>query len=380
MIQRILFSLICLILFKYGNSQTDVYIDSLPVGLDDDIKHASLSAVGMDPVAISELSAQISSNVFPNIHSLLIYKNDKLVFEKYFPGRDQIWGKDLGVIEHSSSDLHDVRSISKSIVSACIGIAIAQGKIKSVDQKIFEFFDEYAELNTGMKKQLSIKHLLTMTSGLEWNEDVPYDNPENSEIQMSFSDDPVKFILSRPLVAEPGTEWNYNGGTTELLSVILERTTGKKVDQFASEFLFKPLSIGKFEWTKFPGTDQPAAASGLRLRSRDLLKFGILYLNKGSWNDKQIVPEDWVNQSFQTSIARPKSGGYGYQFWTISDTINQHQINLIAAVGNGDQRIYFDETNHLLVVTTAGNYNQWDIKNNTYEILKRIYGSFAIKP
>jgi CubicO group peptidase (beta-lactamase class C family) len=115
------------------------------------------------------------------------------------------------------------------------------------------------------------------------------------------------------------------------------------------------------------------------LRSRDLLKFGILYLNKGSWNDKQIVPEDWVIQSFQTSIARPKSGGYGYQFWTINDTIQEHPIRLIAAVGNGDQRIFFDEANNLLVVTTAGNYNLWDIKNNVYEILKKIYGSFEIK-
>jgi CubicO group peptidase (beta-lactamase class C family) len=368
-----------LILFRFGNSQTDISIASKPLELNDGIKTATLSEAGMDPAVINELSAQISSNEFPNIHSLLIYKNNKLVFEKYFPGKDQIWGKELGVIEHSIDDIHDVRSISKSIVSACIGIAIAQGKIKSVDQKIFEFFNDYAALNTGMKMQLTIKHLLTMSSGLEWNEDVPYDNPENSEIQMSYSDDPIKFVLSRPLVAEPGKEWNYNGGTTELLSIILERATGKKVDQFAGEYLFKPLGIENFEWTKFPGMDQPAAASGLRLRSRDLLKFGILYLNKGNWYSKQIIPEDWVIQSFQTSIARPKSGGYGYQFWIQNDTINEHPINLVIAVGNGDQRIYFDEANNLLVITTAGNYNLWDIKNNSYELLKKIYDSFDIK-
>jgi len=379
MIQKIFLFLICLTIFRYGNSQANVLSNYKPPELNDGIKTATLSEMGMNPSAINELSAQISSNYYPNIHSLLIYKNNKLVFEKYFPGKDQIWGKELGVIEHAANDLHDVRSISKSVVSACIGIAISQGKIKSVEQKIFGFFDEYAAFDTGMKKQLSIKHLLTMSSGLDWNEDVPYDNPDNTEIQMDKSDDPVKFVLSRPIVTTPGKEWKYNGGTTELLAVILERATGKKLDQFAGEYLFKPLGIEKFEWTKFPGTDQPAAASGLRLRSRDLLKFGILYLNKGNWDGKQLIPKDWIIQSFQTSIGRPKSGGYGFLFWTQNDTIQAHSISLVVAVGNGDQRIYFDEANNLLVVTTAGNYNIWTIQNDSYALLKKIYSSFAIK-
>jgi len=378
---RIIYWVFGLLIFNHGIGQT-----IKPLNLNDGIKTGTLSEVRMDTSVVNELTNQIIAGYYPNIHSLLIYKDNKLAYENYFKGKDQYRGKDLGVIEHSINDLHSMRSISKSVVSACIGIAITQGKIKNVDQKVFDFFKEYAAYDTGMIKGLSIKHLLTMTAGLKWNEEVPYDNPENSEIKMNQSADPIDFILSRSMTSLPGKVWQYNGGTTQLLSIIIERATGKKVDEFAKEYLFSPLGITTFEWIKMSGTNIPAAASGLRLRSRDLLKFGILYHNKGKWNGKQIIPRDWIEQSFHTMIPRPASttrpkstGGYGYQFWTFNDTIQTHPVYIVAAVGNGDQRIYFDEKNNLLVVITAGNYNIWTIQNNSYAILKRIYDSFHVK-
>jgi len=270
--------------------------------------------------------------------------------------------------------LHDIRSISKSVVSACIGIAIQQGKIKSVDQKIFDFFPECAKQDTGLKSMLTIKHLLTMSSGFVWNEDVPYDNPENSEIRMIRSPNPVEYVLSQPMAFPPGKVWKYNGGTTQLLAAIIEKTTGKKIDQFANEYLFQPLGITSFEWVKYPGTDLPAAASGLRLRSRDLLKFGLLYNNNGMWKDKQVIPAKWINESFQAHVERPegrrKAGAYGYQFWLWEDTIRNAPTSIVASVGNGDQRVFFDKIHDLLVVVTAGNYNKWTIENNAYALLK----------
>jgi CubicO group peptidase (beta-lactamase class C family) len=372
---KMLFSFFCLIIFSCGIGQHNS---------NDGIDTSTLSEVGMNTRVIDDITTKITSGFYPNIHSLLIYKNDKLVYENYFAGNDQLRGEDLGTIEHSAEDLHDVRSISKCVVSACIGIAIDQGKIKSVDEKVFGFFCEYTEFNTGMKKQLTIKHLLTMSAGLEWNENVPYNDPSNSETQMDNSEDKIKFILSRNSIAQPGREWKYNGGTTELLAAILEKSTGKKIDEFAEEFLFKPLGIEEFEWMKFHGTDKPIAASGLRLRSRDLLKFGVLYFQKGKWNNKQIISENWINQSFQNVIARPQStknvnGGYGYQFWVYNDTIHNDSLNIVAAVGNGDQRIYFEKKNNLMVVITAGNYNVWGIKNNSYAILRRIYEAMPSK-
>lgn len=341
-----------------------------------DLAIAKPEDAGLDSQIIKELLDSIKTGFYPNRHSVLIYKDDRLVVEEYFSGPDENWGTDIGIVQHEDTVLHDMRSVSKSVVSACIGLAISQGKIKNVDQPVFDFFEDYSQYNNEGREKLTIKHLLTMTSGLQWNEDIPYDNPENSENQMINSGDGIGFVLSRSLVAKPGTVWRYNGGTTELLAEIIHRTSGKNIHEFAKEFLFEPLGITNSEWTISPSTNSPAAASGLRLRSRDMLKFGILYLYEGTWGEKQIVPKEWVNESLTSMIARPDGGGYGYQFWIFDYLIQGKKLTIPAAVGNGDQRIYVDKGNHLLIVTTAGNYNKWNIENNASAILKKIYTCF----
>lgn len=340
------------------------------------IATSTLSAERVNAEKIQALAAEIEKGVYPNIHSLLISRNNKLVYEHYWPGKDEHWAIPVGVVPHSKDSLHDIRSISKSIVSACVGIAIQQGKIKSVDQKVLDFFPQYAAQDTGLKSALTVKHLLTMSSGLVWNEDVPYDNPENSEVRMIRSADPVGYVLIQPMEAPPGQVWKYNGGTTQLLAAILERTTGKKVDQFAKEYLFTPLGITQFEWLRYPGTDMPAAASGLRLRSRDLLKFGLTYSNEGRWNGKQVVPASWVKASMEDQVQRQGHGGgaYGYQFWIWYDKAGDKEIRVVNCVGNGDQRIIFNKDNNLVVVITAGNYNKWDIKKNAAAIMREYVG------
>ncbi|MGB5819584.1 MAG: serine hydrolase [Saonia sp.] len=323
----------------------------------------------------------IEKGIYPNIHSVLILKNNELVYENYFDGKDELWGKELGVIAHHRDSLHDVRSISKSVVSACIGIAVMQGKIDGIDQSIFDFYPEYKQYDTGKRSELTIAHLLTMSSGIEWNEDVPYDDPENSEIQMTSSTDPIEFVLSRPLTNSPGKVWEYNGGTTQLLASIIEKTSGLNVHEFAKKYLFEPLDIKNSEWVFFPDTKLPAAASGLRLRSRDLLKIGMLYAQKGTWNGIRILSDDWVNRSTTSHIrfGRNNNVGYGYQFWILSaDTIWENQSHTIAAaIGNGGQRIYLDTKHNLITVITAGNYNQWTIEKDSEALLRDfIYPSF----
>ncbi|MCF6405513.1 beta-lactamase family protein [Chitinophaga filiformis] len=350
----------------FSQQQTN---NGYPAKLADGISIATLKDEKISEDKINMLAEEIGKNTYPNIHSLLISRHNKLVYERYWPGEDQHWGNAIGVVPHAQDSLHDIRSISKSIVSACVGIAIQQGKIKSVDQKVLSFFPAYAAQDTGLKSTLTIEHLLSMSSGLVWNEDVPYDNPENSEIRMIMSPDPVGYVLSQPMEAPPGQVWKYNGGTTQLLAAIIERTTGKPVDQFAREYLFKPLGITAFEWLKYPGTNIPAAASGLRLRSRDLLKFGLLYSNNGIWQGKQVVPAHWVKASFQPHVKRP-GGAYGYQFWIWNDTVDNKPVSVVNCVGNGDQRIIFDKEHDLVVVITAGNYNKWDIRKNSAAIMR----------
>jgi len=337
---------------------------------DEGIAVASMADVGIDSSIVNKIDTAITNGTYPNIHSLLITRNNKLVYEKYWPGKDERWGDNFDLINHGKDSLHDIRSISKSVVSACVGIAIKQGKIKSVDQKVLDFFPEYTKLDTGIKSLLTIKHLLTMTPGFVWNEGIPYSNLENSERRMDRSANQIEFVLSQPMEFAPGQVWNYNGGCTQLLAAIIEKTTGKKVEQFAKEYLFQPLNITNFKWEKNDGTDMVAAASGLRMRSRDLLKFGLMYDRKGVWQGKEIIDPKWVEESFKPNLQQPWGGSYGYQFWLWQDTIKNKIVPFVYCDGKGDQKIIFDKTNDLLIVATAGNYNTLDDKNSVYALLK----------
>lgn len=336
----------------------------------DNIPVASPSDAGLDSVKLEQMAAAIASQDYPNIHSVLVTRDGKLVFERYFSGQDQVWGDDVGMVNFDSEELHDVRSISKSVVSACIGIAVAQGRIDSVGQSVFDFFPQYAEYKTGPRAVLTVEHLLTMSSGISWNEDVPYDDPENSEILMTQADDPVGYVLSQPMDTLPGTVWEYNGGTTQVLASIIRKVSGEEVDEFARIHLFEPLGIMEFEWTRYPFTRTPAAASGLRLRPRDLLKFGLLYYNGGVYNGRRILEEDWVKSSMAPHVSRGNGESYGYQFWLWPDAFPGASQLLVAGVGNGDQRIYISRDARMVVVFTAGNYNQWNIPRNSMAVMR----------
>lgn len=324
----------------------------------------------LDTQRIAQMEDAISGNEYPNIHSVLIHYQNKPVYENYWKGQDETWGDDAGVRVHGRDSLHDMRSITKSVVSACVGIAIQQGKIKGIDQRVFDFFPEYKSQDTGMKSLLTIRHLLIMTSGLKWNEDVPYNNPENSEIAMIQSKDPMGYVLSQPMEKAAGQEWKYNGGTTQLLAAIIQKTTGKRIDSFANEYLFQPIGISTYEWIKYPGTELPAAASGLRLRSADLMKFGLLYLNEGRANNQQLLSAEWVRQSMTSQVKRGDDGDYGFQFWLWTVNMQNKAVNIAAGVGNGDQRVFIDKQDSLVVVITAGNYNRWDIEKGSMRLFK----------
>lgn len=340
---------------------------------EEDIPVSSMKNENMDPVMIQNLVYAIHKGVYPNIHSLLIARNGKLVYEKYFDGYELI-ESDPPLKHFTKDNLHDLRSVSKSFTSACIGIAIAQGKIKTVDQRVFDFFPEYSKQDTGLKSAMTIKHLLMMASGLLWDENIPYTNNENTEIQMDDSGDPLTFILERPMHDTAGKVWNYSGGATQLLACILEKATGEKLDEFARKYLFEPLGIKEFVWRTFAGTDLAGAAWGLMMRPRDMLKFGLLYFNNGKWNDKQVIPASWVEESLHSQIQRDSLGsGYGYQFWTWSGELFDRPVQIAAAIGNGDQNIIIDKKNGLLIVATAGNYDKEILKDVNAMLIDYIY-------
>lgn len=175
----------------------------LPAQVDDELPMVHLDKSGMDILQIVQLTKLILSDSFPNIHSLLLLKDGRLVYENYFAGRDERIGTKLGYVEHSKNDLHDCRSISKSITGACVGIAVKKGLIKSIDDPVYPYFSQYEKQFDAQKKTITIRHLLTMTSGLKWNKDISYKDPCNTELRMDMKSDPIKFILGRQMVSNP---------------------------------------------------------------------------------------------------------------------------------------------------------------------------------
>ena len=341
-----------------------------PVQLKDGIKTATLKEAGLDETILQAMVDSIVGGNYPNIHSVLILRNNKLVFERYFSGKDEVRGKgDVGVIDHHRDSLHDIRSVSKSIVSAAFMIAISQGKIKSTDQRVFDFFPEYGKYDTGMKRNITINHLLNMTAGLEWDEET---YATNSERKMNNSPDAIEFVFSQKIVDTPGVKYNYSGGCTQILVAIIEKASGVQVDKFTEEYLFQPLGINNYTWVKVRD-GSPSGASGLRMRSRDMLKFGMLYMNEGKWKGKQIIPAQMVSHTLESQVNTPFSepdfyAGYSNQFWIYTENIENKKVTYAQCQGNGGQIIVLDKINGLIVVITAGNYNQSNLRKSSWDI------------
>lgn len=336
-----------------------------PTQLDDELPVAPMYNEGMDTSKIVAITKLILADTFPNIHSMLILRHGKLIYENYFAGEDEIVGKGkVGYVDHTVGDLHDCRSVSKSFTSACIGIAIKQGFIKSIYEPIYSYFPEYAKYFDSAKQKITIRHLLTMTSGLDWDENTPYLDLKNTEIQMDGSDDPISFILSRKLTSTPGAVWNYSAASATLLGEILRKATSERLDKYAEKNLFAPLGIKKYTWEPMlKNKNMTAAAWGLRLRPRDLAKFGLLYMNNGKWGNTQVLDTDWVNQSLSAQVLRPSESpkvarGYGFQFWTDPLTLTGYKTNLPFAMGRGGQLIIMWRSMDIMLVFTGGNYNQ----------------------
>jgi CubicO group peptidase (beta-lactamase class C family) len=322
----------------------------------DDWETARPEEVGLDAAALCRITKELAEPDRRNIHAVVVVRHGKLVFEAYAAGDDENWGEPLGNIPHDAATKHDMMSISKSVVSLLFGIAIERKLIAGTDTPVLAFFSEYA-VKTPKWDKILLRHLLTMTPGIDWNEDTAWMDPYNTGRAMSEAADPYPYILGREVLYEPDAKWQYNTGATELLGAVLKKATGKPLDQFAKEALFDPLHIEDFEWSVMLN-GAPAAGAGLRLRPRDAAKIGQLILNGGTWQGQRIVPEDWVKQSTKPRFDTSWGGmQYGYQWWFGSSRLDGGtMIDWSAAFGLGGQRIFIVPAFDLVVVTTAGLY------------------------
>jgi CubicO group peptidase (beta-lactamase class C family) len=295
---------------------------------------------GMDSEKFVKMMDYIVSRE-PNLHSLLIVRNGYLVTEAYF-------------FPYRADTLHGINSCTKSFVSTLIGIAIDKGFIRGVDQPLLSFFPDRTIANIDSRKQaVTLENLLTMSSGLDWTEwDVPYTNPTNILSQMLRSPDPIQFALDRPMQTDPGTLFNYNTGASNLLSAIVEQTTGINTLEFARTNLFEPLGFSKVFWATAQN-GMYRGGEGLMVTPRDMARFGYLYLNHGVWDGHQIIPAKWVNASTLDHISTgPQAyagNEYGYQWWL--GWIRSP--GFYAASGYGGQYIFVIPEKNLVVVFTG---------------------------
>jgi CubicO group peptidase (beta-lactamase class C family) len=232
-------------------------------------------------------------------------------------------------------DVHSLQSVTKSITSAALGAAIAQGMISGTEAPLLSFFQDY-DLS-GVDPRLgnaTLDDLLTMRSGIEWHEqDRPLDET-NTTLQLERSQDWIQFTLDQPMDAEPGQKWAYNSGGSHLMSGVVKQASGQFVDTFSEDYLFGPLGIEEYHWKKTP-RGYPDTEGGLYLEAEDLAKIGWLFLNDGVWDGERILPEGWVAASTAIQVAdvNPQGWGYGYQWWRL----DREGTEIWAGLGFGGQ-------------------------------------------
>ena len=237
-----------LLLTGCGKESYTPYTYHPPADMKDGIAVGSLADMHADPALIEAVVDSIHAGRYQRVHAILVFKDDRLVFEEYFVGYRFSYDRPGHHGEEVDWNIimpHRVMSVTKSVTSACIGIAIDRGYIGGVNKSVFDFLPDYSQLDTDGKHKITIEHLLTMTSGLKGNEWlVPYSNPKNDIIMTYYSEDPIASVLNRPLVSETGENFQYFGGSNFLLAEIIRQASGMDLDEFAGKYLFEPLGIG----------------------------------------------------------------------------------------------------------------------------------------
>ena len=326
------------------------------------ISAASPEDAGFASDLADKLDAGIRVDLLRGLHAVLVWRGGHLVLERYLVGPDESWGKSLGVVTFGPDTLHDLRSVTKSVVGLLYGIALGRGIVPPPSARLLAQFPEYPDLvGEPTRSRLTVEQALTMTLGMAWDEQRSYADPANSERAMEDAPDRNRFILDRPFVAEPGTRWIYSGGATALIGHLIAKGAGTTLQAFAQQALFEPLGITRFEWAT--GRDGVAsAASGLRLRPRDLLRIGALVLAGGEWQGRRIVSRDWLDGSLRPAIETGDGLQYG-RLWWLGDATTPALPGArrwAAGFGNGGQRLWLMPDADLAVVIMSGNYNAPD--------------------
>jgi len=293
------------------------------------------------------------------LDALLVSRKGPVLFEYYGEGEAENWGTPIGKVKFGPTVLHDLRSVTKSMVGMLYGIALADGKVPPPEAGLYNQFPEYADLASQPgRDRITVAHALSMTMGTEWDELThPYGDPRNSENAMEAAPDRYRYILSLPIAEAPGVKWIYCGGATALLGHLIARGTGQTLMDYARRALFDPLGLGPVEWS-IDAKGEPRAASGGRMRPPDLLRIGQMVLANGAWQGHQIVPADWLKRSTTPAVAIPGRASYGWHWYLGELPVGtpRHVEPTISAIGWGGQRLFLVPALDLAVAVNCGNY------------------------
>ncbi|MGY8704850.1 serine hydrolase [Bradyrhizobium sp. 18BD] len=288
----------------------------LPTDIHDGWIMTSPDEQGMNATLLCAMDSGISGGMLANVDDIVIVRHGALVYERYYSYPHQL--------RFDATTRHNGYSMTKSVVSLLVGIAMDRGLIKDLDVPIVSYFPDNADLRMPGKDPITLRHLLTMSAGLGSNR-------------------------------APGISFAYSDDETELIGAILKKVTGKTVDVLAQEDLFAPLGIKDVNWRQDPFSGVPASANGLSLRPRDWAKIGQLVLNHGAWEGQQIVSASWVAQSTAEQIKadEPPSAGYGYQWWRGRSMVKGNDVQWVAAKGFNSQKTIVIPALDMVVVINA---------------------------
>jgi CubicO group peptidase (beta-lactamase class C family) len=346
--------------------------------------------VGIDPAVIHDLVADIEAGDYGLIDHFTLIRHGRMVADYHFEQDYEAIASAYDTTNHQynydhpewhpyyrDTDLHTLQSVTKSVTSVALGIAIDQALISGVDAPAMSFFEVYEpDLSDPRRSAMELEDLLTMRSGIEWSEDTPYTDPNNSCILMEASEEWVPFVLGHPMDAEPGTTWEYNSGASVLLGKIVDVATGHRVDEWTREQLFEPIGIDEFHW-KITPSGEVDTEGGLYLSAPDLARIGYLFLRNGMWGDTRIVSQEWVAASTSPIVSdiRPENGrsdsGYGYQWW-IPDHDGENTL-VFSGNGYGGQFLVVAPDFDVVAV-----FNGWNIHGGARRSTRRVLQELII--
>jgi CubicO group peptidase (beta-lactamase class C family) len=358
---------------------------------------ASPASLGLNTAVLDSLDAEIKTGTYGYIDRMLVIRHGTVAFDgRYTNNYDTIYRDSARVTNplnahdrtgpfnyfnpwwhpfYQRGTLHTLQSVTKTVTSVVFGVAVTRGDFPSLDTPILRFFDTTKVANIDdRKRRITVRHLLTMTGGIDWNENLPYIDPNNTASGLEESADWVQFTINRPMMREPGTVFNYSSGESALLARVFSEATGMDVEEYASRYLFQPIGIEHWFWKRTPSGSLDTEG-GLYLDAADLARVWYLFSQQGLWHGTRVVSEDWVTRSTSPLVsvgAAPNGVNYGLLWWLYPDPRDPAKYVWSGSGFGGQFPMVFPELDLVVV------FNAWNILPDAKGLpLRRIHARLA---